>query len=131
MGEAFLNALTVDQAAPVTRLVNDHRAALLAIVDRRQEVATLLRQFMTGGTPDQATVLSIMDQYGELDGEIIYRYDTAFAAVKQGLTAAQQATLTQIRTDLLKELAYPAGAYLYASPIAVPDIPNTDFLFAP
>lgn len=131
MGEAFLNALSVDQAAPVTSLVNDQRAALLAIVDRRQEVATLLRQFIIGGTPDQAAVLGIMDQYGELDGEIIYRYATAFATVKQGLTPAQQTALTQMRTDLLKELAYPTGAYLYASPITVPDIPNTDFLFAP
>lgn len=131
MGEAFLNALTVDQAAPVTSLVNDQRLALLAIVDRRQAIATLLREFMTGGTPDQATVFSLMDQYGELDGEIIYRYATAFATVKQGLSAAQQTALTQLRTDLLQALAYPAGAYLYASPIAVPDIPNTDFLFAP
>ena len=131
MGEAFLNALTVDQAAPVTSLISDQRTALLAIVARRQEVATLLREFMTGGTPDETTVLNIMDQYGELDGEIIYRYATAFATVKQGLSAAQQTTLTQMRTDLLQTLAYPTDAYLYASPIAVPEIPNTDFLFAP
>ncbi|MCP4542937.1 MAG: hypothetical protein GY832_37945, partial [Chloroflexi bacterium] len=81
--------------------------------------------------PDQATVLNLMRQYGELDGEIIYRYATAFAQVNQALTAAQQTQVMTLRTDLLEDLSFPDGAYLYSDPIAIPDIANTDFLFAP
>jgi hypothetical protein len=71
-----------------------------------------------------------MERYGELDGEIIYRYATAFASVNETLTAEQRAALIKLRTDLLGSLAYPGGAYLYSQAIAMPTIPNSDFLFA-
>jgi hypothetical protein len=70
-----------------------------------------------------------MERYGELDGEIVYRYATAFAQVGQSLTTEQRAQLVAMRIDLLGELAYPEGAYLYAESIPMPEIPNTDFLF--
>jgi Spy/CpxP family protein refolding chaperone len=128
-GDAFLQTLTVDQSLLITNLVDDQKPALYEIVDRREDVALMLRQFMTGGVPNQTTVLSLMEQYGELDGEIVYRYATAFAQVNQTLTAEQQTTLMTLRTDLLEDLAFPDGAFLYADPIAIPTIPNTDFLF--
>ena len=31
---------------------------------------------------------------------------------------------------VITKLKYPSGAYLYSQPIAMPEIPNTDFLFA-
>ncbi len=130
LGAAFLDTLTSVQTPTITGLVNEQKPALYEIVDRREDVATLLRQFMSGGTPDQATVIALMREYGELDGEIIYRYATAFAEVNQTLTTEQQTALMTLRTDLLDELSFPDGAYLYADPIAIPDIPNTDFLFA-
>jgi len=34
-----------------------------------------------------------------------------------------------LRTDLLGDLSFPTGAYLYSDPIDIPVIPNTDFLF--
>jgi hypothetical protein len=129
MGDAFLHVLTPQQSPTITNLVQDQKPALYKIVDRREDVATLLRQFLTGGTPDQSAVLSLMERYGELDGEIVYRYATAFAQVNATLTDEQRAQLIAMRTDLLDELAYPTGAYLYSQPIAMPDIPNTDFLF--
>ncbi len=129
MGKAFLQALTHAQSALITNLVADQKPALYEIVDRRQDISTLLRQFISGTTPDQSTVLSLMDHYGELDGDIIYRYATTFAQVSQGLTADQRAQLVKLRTDLLGSLSCPTGAYLYATPISMPDIPNTDFLF--
>jgi len=131
LGDAFLQTLTIEQSPLITDLVDSQKPALYKIVDRREDVATLLRQFMVGETPDLATVLNLMEQYGELDGEIVYRYATAFAQVNQSLTADQQAALMTLRTDLLEELAFPDGAYLYSDPIAIPDIPDTDFLFAP
>jgi hypothetical protein len=71
-----------------------------------------------------------MERYGELDGEIIYLYATAFAQVNQTLTAEQQTALVTLRTDLLGDLSYPAGAFLYSERISMPVIPNTDFLFS-
>jgi len=86
---------------------------------------------MAGGTPDRATALSLMEWYGELDGEIVFRYATAFAQVNQSFTGEQRAQLMTLRTDLLDNLTFPTGAYLYAQPIDMPEIPNTDFLFLP
>jgi hypothetical protein len=84
---------------------------------------------MTGETPDEAGVLSLMERYGELDGEIVFTYAVAFVQVNQTLTSEQQAQLATLRAELLGELAYPSGAYLYSHPIAMPEIPETDFLF--
>jgi hypothetical protein len=129
LGKAFIEALTPTQAPLITGLVAAQKPALYEIVARREDVSYLLRQFKTGGTPNKATVLSLMDRYGELDGEIVYRYATAFVEVSKTLTADQKAQLLKLRTDLLKELTYPTGAYLYAQPIALPVVPSTDFLF--
>jgi Spy/CpxP family protein refolding chaperone len=130
LGQAFLKTLTTDQSAKITGLVSDQKTALYAIVDRRKDVSTLLRQFISGTTPDQATVLSLMEQYGELDGDIIYRYATAFTQISQSLTADQRTQIFKLRIDLLQELSYPSGAFLYSQPISLPVIPNTDFLFS-
>ncbi len=129
MGEAFLQTISTDQSSPITDLVDIQKPDLYEIVDRREDVAILLRQFMSGGMPDETAVLDLMERYGELDGEIVYRYATAFAQVNQSLTPNQQAQLMLLRTDLLSDLAFPTGAYLYSQPIDMPSIPNTDFLF--
>ncbi len=130
MGDTFLKSLTTDQAPLITGLVTAQKPALYAIVDRRTEVATLLRSAMIGQTPDKAQVLSLMQAYGELDGEIIYRYATAFSQVNRSLTEAQRTKLNALRSQILGDLALPTGAYLYAQPIPMPAIPSSDFLFA-
>jgi len=129
MGAAFLQILTPDQAATITDLVNAQKPALYEIVDRREDVSVLLRQFMDGSTPDETAVLALMDRYGELDGDIVARYAVAFAQVAQSLTTNQRDQLMNLRTNLLGDLAFPNGAYLYSQPIAMPEIPNSDFLF--
>jgi len=70
-----------------------------------------------------------MERYGELDGDISSRYAIAFAQVSQTLTADQRAQMIELRTDLLGDLAYPSGAYLYAQAISMPDIPSSDLSF--
>ncbi|MCP4419500.1 MAG: hypothetical protein GY805_23045 [Chloroflexi bacterium] len=130
LGDTFLQTITTDQSPIITDLVDVQKTDLYEIVDRREDVAILLRQFMSGRTPDETAVLNLMEQYGELDGEIIYRYATAFAQVNQSLTPAQEDQLMLLRTDLLDDLAFPTGAYLYSQSIDMPSIPNTDFLFA-
>jgi phosphatidylethanolamine-binding protein (PEBP) family uncharacterized protein len=129
LGADFLATLTLQQSSIITGLVDLQKPSLYEIVDLREDVAALLRQFKTGSVPNQAAVLSLMDRYGELDGEIVYLYATAFAQVDQMLTAEQQAALTTLRTDLLGDLSYPSGAFLYSQAIPMPEIPETDFLF--
>ena len=125
----MLGILTADQAQLVTGLVDVQRPYLLGIVDARQEVSTELRRFMAGESPDSATVLSLMEEYGELDGAIVYNFATNFAQLDQSLSNEQRAQLMALRTEMLGDMIYPAGAYLYSEPVAMPEIPNTDFLF--
>jgi len=131
MGRTFLETLTPDQTRLVTSLVDTQRPYLQEIVETRREVSTGLRQFMTGESVERNAVLSLMEKYGELDGAIVYNFAVNFTQVNQTLTAEQQATLMALRTELLGEMSYPTGAYLYSQPTAMPEIPNTDFLFAP
>jgi hypothetical protein len=132
MGAAFLNVLTPDQRSRITNLVDLQNADLLKIVDRRRDVATELRMFMNGQTPNLTDMLDLMNKYGEHDGEIIDLYATAFADVAKTLTGEQWAELHALRSDILQgEPSIPAGAYLYSTPINMPNIPNSDFLFVP
>ncbi len=129
MGQKFLGTLTFDQSLLITSLVDAQKPALQAIVDRRTDIATQLRRFMKGETPDPAQIQSLMQTYGALDGEIIYRYANAFAQVGHTLTDAQRTALLALRTQILGNLSLPSGAYLYSDPIAMPAIPSGDFLF--
>lgn len=129
-GDTFIKLLSPTQALTITSLPEAQKSALTEIVTRRTDVATLLRQFRTGATPDLSTVLRLMERYGELDGELVYRYAVAFSQVYQSLSATQQTTLTQMRVDLLGPLALPSGAFQYSQAIPMPAIANTDFLFA-
>ena len=132
MGAAFLGVLTPSQRSLITNLVNLQSEDLLKIVDRRHDVATELREFIAGQTPDLTNVLDLMNKYGEHDGEIIDLYATAFADVAKTLSSDQWAQLSALRTEILQgEPSVPAGAYLYSTPIGMPSVPNSDFLFVP
>jgi len=126
-GAAFLAALNANQTQTVTGLVDIQRDDLYAIVDTREQVATELRRFIAGETADEATVLALMENYGELDGEIVYNYATAFVDVGQSLSIGQEASLAALRAEL--GVSQPTGAYLYSEPIDMPVIPDSDFLF--
>ena len=127
-GEAFLAALTGAQRQLVTGLVDRQRADLGEIVKTRREIATELRRFMKEPSVDQPQVMALSQRYGELDGEISYFYATAFAQVARTLTPEQKQTLLKLRNLDAKYLC--KGAYLYSQAIDMPQIPNTDFLFA-
>jgi hypothetical protein len=100
----------------VTGLVDTQRTSLSAIVERRRDIATQLRRFMLGETPDLTTVLDLASQYGELDGAIIYRYATNFTQVGALLSASQQAELDALRAKMLGQfpLTPDPKAYRYA-----------------
>jgi hypothetical protein len=129
LGAALLGKLDTTQAGLITGLVDTQRPYLTEIVTTRREVSTELRKYLSGGSADEASVSSLMKTYGELDGNIIYRLATAFAKVGQTLTSEQKTQLEALRRQLLGDLSLPSGAYLFSTPIAMPDIPNTDFLF--
>jgi hypothetical protein len=132
MGAAFLNVLTPSQRSAITNLVDLQNSDLLKIVDRRQDVATELRKFMNGQTPSLTNVLDLMTKYGEHDGAIVDLYATTFADVAKTLSGEQWAELYALRTDILQgEPSTPTGAFLYSTPIDMPNIPNSDFLFVP
>ena len=128
MGSSFLNVLNASQAKMVMDLVDVQRPFLQSIVDIRTNVSEQLRICMAGGTPDATKVLNEMKSYGELDGAIVYNYASTFAFVNNTLTDAQRISLTSLRSQL--GVGVPDGAYLYSRPIAVPEIANSDFLFA-
>ena len=129
VGESMLETLTPDQSQTITDLVDIQKPSLLGIVDIREQISIELRKFLTGGTADKALVLSLMEEYGALDGTIIYNYATNFAQVNQTLTDEQRAQLMTFREEMLGDLMYPSGAYLYSQAISMPEIQNTDFLF--
>lgn len=129
MGDAMLAALNSDQAAMITGLVDIQRPSLLGIVETREQISIELRKFLEGGTADEATVLDLMAHYGELDGEIIYNLAVNFVQVNQTLTDEQKAQLMALREEMLGDLMYPSGAYLYSQAIPMPEIPSSDFLF--
>ena len=134
MGATMLKTLTSDQAQQITSLVDIQKPALTGIVDVRRQIATELRKFKDGSTADpqgtrQATVLSLMDKYGQLDGEINYNMAVHFSQVSQSLTDAEKTQLLALRTQMLGDQLTPTGAYVYSNPIALPAPANTDFLF--
>jgi len=129
VGEAMLETLAPDQSQMITNLVDIQKPSLLGIVDIREQVSIELRKFLAGGTADKALVLNLMEEYGALDGTIIYNYATSFVQVNQILSDEQQAQLMTFREEMLGDLMYPSGAYLYSQAIPMPAISNTDFLF--
>jgi hypothetical protein len=129
MGGALLAALTPEQSGLITGLVDVQEPALLGIVETRKAVSTELRKFLSGSSTDKATVLALMRHYGELDGEIIYNYAVSFASVRSSLSSDQQAALMALRQQMLGDMMYPSGAYLYSQSIPMPSLPDTDFLF--
>jgi len=128
LGAALIAALNPAHAKTITNLVSAQRASLTDIVKVRREISLELRKALAGGSISDATVASLMKRYGADDGQISYLYATAFAAVGSTLTSTERSKLTALRTKLIGSLT-PTGAYLYASPIAVPKAVTTDFLF--
>ncbi len=128
MGQTLLDMLTTEQALILTEIVDIQRDALNKIVDVRQAISTQLRGLIEGKTVDSDVILGLMEEYGELDGEIIYLYATHFAQLSNFLSSEQQAEMADLRLQILGDFV-PDGAYLYSDPIEMPTIRNTDFLF--
>jgi hypothetical protein len=126
-GQNFLAILTTAQADKVKGIVDLQRSALTELVTKREAVSTELRKFLSSKTADQATVLSLSERYGELDGELSYYYATVFTDVYNSFSDEQKAKLIKLADDL--GYIDPTGAFQYSEPIQMPAIENTDFMF--
>ena len=124
-GQGFLNILNSTQKALITGIIEEQRPALAEIAKIRTTVSTELRKSITGGTIDKDLVFSLIERYGYLDGQISALYATRFSEVNSTLTDEQRAALVKLRNlDVV-----PEGAYAFSTPIAMPEIINTDFMF--
>ncbi len=127
VGRSFVAALDKGQASLITGLVDVQKPFLLEIVNIRRQVAKLLRGFIAGLPVEKETVMKLMESYGDKDGAIIFNFAKTFVDVDRSLTPAQKTSITAMRSNL--NLPEPEGAFLYSSPIPMPEIPDTDFLF--
>ncbi len=124
-GKEFLNMLNANQRAMITGIIEEQRPLLSEIKQIRTDVSTELRKAITGETIDKEKVYSLIERYGYLDGQMSVLYASRFSSVNKTLTVAQKASLVKLRNlD-----AIPKGAYRYSTPVSMPEIPNTDFLF--
>ena len=124
-GQGFLDVLNTEQKALITGIIDEQRPWLQEIAEIRANVSAELRKAMTGGTVNKTKVYALIERYGELDGKMSELYATRFAAVNETLTSTQRAALVKLRNlDVV-----PQGAYLFSTPVAMPPIPNTDFMF--
>jgi hypothetical protein len=124
-GQDFLNILNDTQRALITGIIEEQRAALEEIALIRTQVSTELRKSMAGETMDKEKVFTLTERYGALDGQMSALYATRFAEVKKTLTDTQMTALIKLRNLEV----VPQGAYRFATAIAMPVIPNTDFMF--
>ena len=125
-GKEFLGVLTENQRNNITAIPDLQRRAIRETINLRRAIASELRKFLKGGQADKEKVLALGRRYGELDGEMSYYYATAFAKVAKTLTAEQKSKLNRLRAGNPSD---PKGPFLYSSPISMPNIGNTDFLF--
>lgn len=124
-GQEFLNTLDTAQRALITGVIEEQRTALQEIATIRTTVSTELRKALTGGTIDKEKVYTLIERYGYLDGQISALYATRFAAVNKTLTDAQRATLVKLRNLTV----VPTGAYKFSTPVDMPSIDSTDYMF--
>lgn len=124
-GEAFLNALDSTQRALMEEVLEAQRPALAAIVEARRAMARQFRRCLEGAEPDAVAVRDLGRRYGRLDGELAWRYATAFSALRRTLTEAQKRHLQALRSQPVQESGH---AFLYSDRIPMPVWPSCEGL---
>ena len=125
LGKEFLNVLNPAQRALIVGIIDEQRAPLGEIAQIRRNVAVELRKSTAGEDIDRGRVYSLITRYGQIEGQLSALYAVRFAAVNATLTDSQRTKLTELRNLNV----VPPGAYRFSTPVAMPEIPNTDFLF--
>ena len=124
-GKAFINALNTEQQSLINSIIPEQKALLIEIAQVRESICKEMRKAMNGTSIDKAAIYQLIARYGELDGSMSGLYAIRFGAVNKTLTAAQMTALKAIRNlDVV-----PFGVFRYATALATPTIPSTDYLF--
>ncbi len=124
-GKDFLEILTEEQRVKITSIISEQQVYLDRIVEIRTEVSETFRTLMTEETVDEFAIASLLEEYGELEGEMSMLYAKRFSAVGDTLTDNQMEQMIELRNQNV----YPEGAYLYSQPIPMPaDIDSTKLL---
>ncbi len=130
-----LNTLTEAQRAELVALATSQVDSINEYGNERFVLMDAFRRLVEGdladGTTslDQDAVKTYSAELYRLDGEIIYNMAVHFTEVSQSLTNDQKEQLLVLRKEMLGDLMYPTGAYLYSQAIPLPVIPSSDFLF--
>jgi hypothetical protein len=102
---------------------------LKEVITARRAIATDLRKFLKGQTPDKDEVVALGRRYGELDGLMSHYYTVAFATVNKTLTTEQRKAFIKLRN---LDGYTSAPAYIYSDPLKEPPVlPDTDSFFFP
>ncbi|MFZ2513936.1 MAG: hypothetical protein WAW63_05780 [Candidatus Saccharimonadales bacterium] len=124
-GQGFLDILNAQQKAHITSIIAEQKSALQELTQIRLDVSTELRKAQAGGTIDKNKVYTLINRYGQLDGQLSALYASRFTAVNKTLSADQRTALVKLR-DLT---VVPSGAYMFSTPINTPAISSTDYFF--
>lgn len=124
-GKAFLDILNTEQQNLITSIIAAQKALLDEIARIRSDISKELRKAMNGDTIDKDKIYTLIARYGELDGTMSGLYAMRFSEVNSTLTVDQRAAMVKVRNlDVI-----PQGAYCFSTPVPMPIVPNTDFLF--
>lgn len=124
-GEAFLDLLEAPQRALMDEVLEAQRPVLAAIVEVRRTLSRQLRRCLEGAEPDAAVVRDLGRRYGQLDGELAWRYATAFSALRRTLKEAQKRAMHALRAQPVQESGH---AFLYSDRIPMRTWPSCEGL---
>jgi hypothetical protein len=124
-GRDFIATLTSEQAEWLNQMMKGQEPLLKEIVKVRTNISAELRKALKNEIPDKERVYTLIERYGELDGEMSFNYASCFAKINKSLTPKQREQLVAIR-DLK---VVPKGTYQFSDPIDIPSDLNCDFLF--
>lgn len=124
-GKAFLDILNIEQRKLIESIIVEQKEDIRKIADIRAEVSKELRKAQSGDIVNKTKVYELIEKYGYLDGKISALYAQRFSQVNAMLSDEQKKELYRLRDlDIV-----PKGAYLFSSEVAMPVIPNIDFMF--
>jgi Spy/CpxP family protein refolding chaperone len=124
-GSDFLNTLTAEQRLLITSITDEQKTIMNEIVQIRESVSKELRRSMNGQSVDKTKIFQLIERYGYLEGSLSGLYAIRFSQVNKTLTSSQMQALITIRNLNV----IPVGAFRYSSSIAMPLLPNNDYLF--
>ncbi|MCP3937628.1 MAG: hypothetical protein GY708_19920 [Actinomycetia bacterium] len=140
-GDRFLEALNAEQRALIEGLADTQRPLMEELVATRLAISTQLRRLWEEPDADRVAVESevatLSERYGQLDGQLVALYVTAFEEVYDSLTDDQISSLWTLRqsaehlglVDDPCSLSPDDLTYLYSQTIDTPDAGDTDGFF--